>query len=102
MEKFIKITSILELWLVLIKWRLQWNKMKTTMHFTVIIIWFMYLVRGTIIFFTLHRLVFTKRSKILKQNYSFQLQVCLSACDLSVDTKAYCIFKRCWIILKGH
>ena len=36
---------------------------------------------------TLQCLVSTKRSHILKQTCRFQLQVCLSMCDLLVDTR---------------
>ena len=36
---------------------------------------------------TLQRLVFTRRSYIIKQTCSFQLQICLSMHDLLVDTR---------------
>ena len=47
--------AILELLLAPVKWRLQWNEwneMNTTMHFALVIIWFMYFVGGMIIFLT--------------------------------------------------
>ena len=36
-----------------VKSTVKWNEMKMTIHFALIIIWFMYFVRGMIIFLTL-------------------------------------------------
>ena len=36
---------------------------------------------------TLYRLVSTKRLHILKETYSWKLQICLSVCNLLLDTR---------------